>query len=89
MKFALLVDLFPPFYVGGTEIGSYKFAKYLSKNGVDVHVLTSKDNYSQEQICIVENFTVHRFPMQNKSYLLKIYKQLRQKTQDMIYFLQY
>lgn len=40
MKILILVSNFPPEYIGGTEIQSYKLAKSLAKRGHDVYVIT-------------------------------------------------
>jgi glycosyltransferase involved in cell wall biosynthesis len=44
MKIAILTYTFPPKWLSGTEIATYNIAKYLAKRGLDVYVITSKDN---------------------------------------------
>jgi N-acetyl-alpha-D-glucosaminyl L-malate synthase BshA len=41
MRIVILVWLFPPRFIGGTEIATYNIAKHLAKRGYDVHIVTS------------------------------------------------
>lgn len=43
MRIALLVMMFPPENLGGTEIASYNIAKHLVQSNHEVHVITSSD----------------------------------------------
>lgn len=43
MKIVILVPLFPPKWLAGTELATYNIAKHLAKRGHDVHILTSWD----------------------------------------------
>jgi glycosyltransferase involved in cell wall biosynthesis len=43
MKVAILVNLFPPKWIGGIEIATYNLAKHLAAKGHEVHILTSLD----------------------------------------------
>ena len=43
MKIAILVSLFPPKWLAGTEIATYNIAKYLAGRGHEVHVITTLD----------------------------------------------
>ena len=43
MKITLLVALFPPKWLAGTEIATYNIAMHLAKRGHQVHVITTQD----------------------------------------------
>jgi glycosyltransferase involved in cell wall biosynthesis len=43
MKIAIVICLFPPKWLAGTEIATYNIAKHLSKRGHEVHIMTSLD----------------------------------------------
>ncbi len=43
IKIALVVNFFPPKWLGGTEIASYNIATHLSKHGYDTNVVTYYD----------------------------------------------
>lgn len=43
MKIAILVNLFPPKWLAGTEIATYNLAEHLAKRGHEIHVITSHD----------------------------------------------
>ncbi|MEN6552456.1 MAG: glycosyltransferase family 4 protein [Methanobacterium sp.] len=62
IKIALIVTLFPPKWIAGTEIASENIAKYLAKKGHEVHVITSLDNglVAKE---VKDNFYIHRINM--------------------------
>lgn len=59
MKIAILVNLFPPKWLAGTEIATYTLADHLAWRGHEVHVITSHDaglpELSQEN-----GFCIHR-----------------------------
>ncbi|MCQ8893263.1 MAG: glycosyltransferase family 4 protein [Methanolinea sp.] len=59
MKIAVLVNLFPPKWLAGTELATYNLAKHLAKRGHEIHVITSHDkglpNFDKEN-----GFYVHR-----------------------------
>jgi glycosyltransferase involved in cell wall biosynthesis len=59
MKIVLLVDLFPPKWIAGTEIASYNIAKYLAKIGHEVHVITSLDENLPKKETL-DHFCIHR-----------------------------
>jgi len=59
MKIALIVYLFPPKWIAGTEIATYNIAKYLAKKGNEVHVITSRDDEFPKTEK-VDNFCIHR-----------------------------
>ena len=44
MKIAILVGLFPPKWLAGTEIATYNLADHLARRGHEVHVITSLDD---------------------------------------------
>jgi glycosyltransferase involved in cell wall biosynthesis len=43
MKIVILVSLFPPGTLGGTEIATYNLAKQLARRGHEIHVITTHD----------------------------------------------
>ena len=59
MKIAILVLLFPPKWLAGTEIATHNIASHLAQRGHEVHVITSRDRglptESSEQ-----GFQIHR-----------------------------
>lgn len=59
MKIAILVDLFPPKWVAGTEIATYHMAKHLARCGHEVHVITSLDEGQPEE-SYERGFYIHR-----------------------------
>ena len=59
MKIAILVSLFPPKWLAGTEIATYNIAKHLVKRGHEVHVITSLDEGLPKQ-SVEDGFHVHR-----------------------------
>jgi glycosyltransferase involved in cell wall biosynthesis len=62
MKIALVVTLFPPKWLAGTEIASYNIAKNLAKKGHEVHVITSLDEgFPRKEI--LDHFCIHRIPL--------------------------
>ena len=88
MKIAILVNHFPPKWISGTEIATYKIAKYISKRNHEVHVLTRHDGYSPKEE-IKDGFHIHRIKLQNIRFfgiffyfisLIKIIKKLNPDT---------
>lgn len=59
MKIAIIINLFPPKWLAGTEIATYHLAEHLAKRGHEIHVITSHDeglpNFDKEN-----GFYVHR-----------------------------
>jgi glycosyltransferase involved in cell wall biosynthesis len=59
MKIAIIIGLFPPKWLAGTEIATYNLAKQLAKRGHEIHVITFHDeglpNYNKEN-----GFYIHR-----------------------------
>jgi glycosyltransferase involved in cell wall biosynthesis len=61
MKIAILVNLFPPKWLAGTEIATYYIAEYLAQRGHEVHVITSLDEGLPEE-SYEKGFHTHRLP---------------------------
>lgn len=59
MKIAILVGLFPPRWLAGTELGTYNIAKHLAKRGHEIHVITSLDEGLPKE-SVEQGFYVHR-----------------------------
>ena len=59
MKIAILVPLFPPKWLAGTEIATYNIAEHLAKRGHDVHVVTTLDKGLPRE-GTEQGFYVHR-----------------------------
>jgi glycosyltransferase involved in cell wall biosynthesis len=61
MKITILVNLFPPKWLAGTEIATYHMAEHLAQRGHEVHVITSLDEGLPEVSC-ERGFHIHRLP---------------------------
>ncbi len=61
MKIAILVQLFPPKWLGGMEIAAFNIAKILAKNGHNVNVITTADSKIREKK-EEEGFTINKIP---------------------------
>ena len=59
MKIAILVSLFPPKWLAGTEIATYNLADHLARGGHEVHVITSHDAGLPE-LSKENGFYIHR-----------------------------
>jgi glycosyltransferase involved in cell wall biosynthesis len=59
MRIAILVPLFPPKWLAGTEIATYNTARHLVKRGHEVHVITSLDRELPKE-GVEQGFYVHR-----------------------------
>jgi len=59
MKIAILVELFPPKWLAGTEIATYSLAANLAKHGHEVHIITSLDE-GMPKYCFEKGFHTHR-----------------------------
>ncbi len=60
MKILFISEYFPPKTMGGGEISCYLLAKHLVKQGLEIHVLTSKfKNTKKEEI--IEGMHIHRY----------------------------
>jgi len=60
MKIALIVDLFPPDSLAGTEIASYNIAKCLAHRGHEIHVITRGYNSDFPKEYQIDGFFVHK-----------------------------
>jgi N-acetyl-alpha-D-glucosaminyl L-malate synthase BshA len=58
LRIVILVYLFPPKWLAGTEIATYNTAKYLARRGHEVHVITSWDEGLPKE-SFEEGFYVH------------------------------
>ncbi len=61
MKIAILINLFPPKWLAGTEVATYNLAEHLAKRGHEIHVITSKDEGLPKE-CYEKGFYIHRLP---------------------------
>jgi len=61
MRIAILVNLFPPKWLAGTEIATYHLAEHLAQRGHEVHVITSLDEGLPEEN-YEKGFYIHRLP---------------------------
>lgn len=61
MKIAILVGLFPPKWLAGTEIATYYMAEHLAQRGHEVHVITLLDEGLPEE-SYEKGFYIHRLP---------------------------
>lgn len=68
MKIAILVSLFPPKWLAGTEIATYNIAKYLTNRGHEVHVITSLDEGFPKE-SVEEGSYVHRILLRKIRFL--------------------
>jgi len=68
MKIAILVQLFPPKWLGGTEIATYNIAKELAKKGHEVHIITMADGRLSRK-SREKDFYVHRLAWQKIKFL--------------------
>ena len=59
MKIAIIVPLFPPKWLAGTEIATWNIAKHLARKGHEVHVITNRDTGLTRE-SLEEGFHVHR-----------------------------
>jgi len=59
MRIAIIVTMFPPRWLAGTEIATYNIAKHLAERQYEVHVITSLDE-GLPQNSIEEGFCIHR-----------------------------
>jgi len=59
VRIAILVPLFPPKWLAGTEIATYNIAKHLAKKEHEVHVITSLDEGLPKE-GMEQGFYIHR-----------------------------
>jgi glycosyltransferase involved in cell wall biosynthesis len=62
MKIVILVGVFPPKWLAGTEIATYYMAAQLAQRGHEVHVITSLDEGLPDESC-EKGFYIHRIPL--------------------------
>jgi glycosyltransferase involved in cell wall biosynthesis len=82
MKIAILVNLFPPKWLAGTEIVTYNLAEHLAKRGHEIHIITLHDE-GLPNFDNVKGFFVHRIEVPRVrvigvlSFWLKIFLKIR------------
>jgi len=89
MKIAIIINLFPPKWLSGTEIATYNLAEHLAKRGHEIHVITSHDdelpNFDKEN-----GFYIHRIAWPKiriigvLSFWLKIFLKIRTIKPDIV-----
>lgn len=90
MRIAILVGLFPPKWLAGTEIATYNVARHLAKRGHDVHVITSLDE-GLPPTSLEQGFYVHRVSVPRVRFLgivafwLKVLLRLRRLRPDLVH----
>ncbi len=90
MKIAIIVPLFPPKWLAGTEIATYNIARHLSKRGHEVHVITSLDEGLPRE-SMEQGFYVHRIRWRKIrfvgtiSFWFKIFLALRNINPDIVH----
>ncbi|MBA7507586.1 N-acetyl-alpha-D-glucosaminyl L-malate synthase [subsurface metagenome] len=90
MKIAILVPLFPPKWLGGTEIATYNIAKNLVTRGHEVRVITSLDE-SLSKETIEDGFHIHRISQQKLRFIgvislwVKIFWLLKKINPDIVH----
>jgi L-malate glycosyltransferase len=62
MRIAIVVNLFPPQWIGGTEIATEYMAEHLARRGNEVHIITSLDDHLSEE-SFEKGFHIHRLPV--------------------------
>jgi len=66
MKIAIIINLFPPKWLHGTEIATYLMAEQLANRGHEVHVITSLDEgLGLHEVSSEKGFFVHRIHLIN------------------------
>lgn len=71
MKITILVGLFPPKWLAGTEIATYYMAEHLAQRGHEVHVITSLDEGLPEEN-YEKGFYIHDCPGQRSALLVRL-----------------
>jgi len=90
VRIAILVPLFPPKRLGGTEIAAYNIAKHLATRSHHVHVITSLDKGLSKE-SIEDGFHIHRVSRQKVkflgiiSYWLKVFWLLKKINPDIVH----
>lgn len=90
MKIAIIVSLFPPKWLAGTEIATYNLADHLARRGHEVHVITSHDAGLPE-ISEENGFYIHRIARPKIRFIgivafwAKIYLTIRKIKPDIVH----
>lgn len=90
MKIAIMIPLFPPKWLAGTEIATYNIAKHLARRGHEVHVITALDTGLPKE-STEEGIYVHRIFWQKIrfvgviSFWTKVFLVLRKVNPDIIH----
>ncbi|MFV9631150.1 MAG: glycosyltransferase family 4 protein [Methanosarcinales archaeon] len=90
MRIAIMIPLFPPRWLAGTEIATYNIAKHLARRGYEVHVITALDKGLPKE-SMEEGFYVHRIFWRKIrfagviSFWTKVFLVLRKVNPDMIH----
>lgn len=93
MKVCLVTFDFPPFVIGGIGTLTYDLVYYLSKEGVDVHVLTAGNKDEQDNVNDLFKITRLKVPLQSKlrkipTFQFRAWKWLKARNEafDVIHF---
>ncbi len=90
MKIAILVPLFPPRWLAGTEVATYNIAKHLAQRQHEVHVITWLDEGLPKE-SIEDRFHIHRISGQKVKFLgvmsfwVKIFWLLKKINPDIVH----
>lgn len=68
MRIAIIINLFPPKWLAGTELATYHLAEHLAKKGHEIHVITSQDEGTAEN-SYEKGFYIHRLSKKNIRFL--------------------
>ena len=90
MKIIIIVTVFLPKWIGGSEIAAYHLAEQLAQMGHEVHIMTSHDNelplFSKD-----DGFYIHRIPWKRIRFIgvlffwAKIFLQIRNTKPDIVH----
>ena len=90
MKIAVLVPLFPPMWLGGTEIATWNIARHLTERRHDVHVVTLLDRGLPKE-SVEDGFHIHRIALGKVRWLeavwfwLRMFWLLRRMNPDVVH----
>jgi len=91
MRIIILVSLFPPKWIAGTEIATYNIARHLAKRGHEVHVITTMDKgLANEPKLVDERLYIHRIVSQKIRFLgiisfwIKIFFEIKKINPEII-----
>lgn len=90
MKITLVVNLFPPKWLAGTEIATYNLAGHLARRGHEVHVITSHDADLPE-LSEENGFYIHRIALLKIRFIgivtfwAKIFLKIRKIKPDIVH----